>query len=119
MPFSYCQSSSRNNHVRPHMKKRRPTQPRRLLKERDTKRIKELRAEITIQELKYNEVITDQSQVSSMSKEFDELSSKANLISVEIDNLKKKIENIIRTGKQNGQSLEKDYELFLPNKFML
>lgn len=100
------------------MQKRRTPPPRRVLKDRDTKKILELRAEITIQELKYTEVIEQQKQISSMSKEFDDLSSKANLISIEMDNLKKKIENIIRTGKQNGQSLEKDYEMFLPNKFM-
>lgn len=100
------------------MNKRRVSPPRRVLKDRDTKKILELRAEITIQELKYSEVIEQQKQISSMSKEFDDLSSKANLISIEMDNLKKKIENIIRTGKQNGQSLEKDYEMFLPNKFM-
>lgn len=101
------------------MQKRRTPPPRRVLKDRDTKRILELRSEITIQELKYNEVIEQQRQVSSMSKEFDELSSKANLISIEMDNLKKKIENIIKTGKQNGLPLEKDYEIFLPSRVIL
>lgn len=101
------------------MQKRRTPQPRRLLKDRDTKRILELRAEITIQELKYNEVIEQQCRVSSLSKEFDELTSKANLISIEIDNLNKKIENISKTGKQNGLPIEKDYEIFLPSRVIL
>lgn len=100
------------------MQKRRTPPPRRVLKDRETKKIQELKAEITIQELKYNEITERQQQISSMSDEFDELSSKANLISIEIDNLKKKIENIIRTGKQNGMSLDKGYTIFLPTRLI-
>lgn len=85
--------------------------PRRVLKERETKQIIELRSQINDQELIYQKIRQDQLSLSSLSKEWDELNVKANLVSVEIDNIKKKIEHVIRTGRLNGNSLDKGFKI--------
>jgi hypothetical protein len=89
------------------------------LKKAEARKIKQLRSDILKEEAEYQRIIDACKNVSSMSTEFDELIRQGNLCSVRIDETKQKILHLLRTGYKNGLSLEKDYVIYLQNRFDL
>lgn len=90
-----------------------------VLKKSEIKKIRLLREELKKEEDEYDNVIKAISYVSSRSSEFDELVRQNVERSIRIDATKQKILNLMRTGSKYGHSLEKDYVIFLQNRFDL
>lgn len=87
------------------------------IKKAEIKKIQQLRKELQKEEAEYQQIMDSCQSVSSMSKDFDELIKQSNLCSVRIDATKQKILNLMRTGSKYGHSLEKDYIIYLQNRF--
>lgn len=90
-----------------------------VLKKSEIKKIRLLREELKKEEDEYDNVIKAISYVSSRSSEFDELVRQNVERSIRIDAIKQKIVHLCRTGSKYGLSLEKDYIIFLQNRFDL
>ena len=90
-----------------------------VLKKSEIKKIRLLREELKKEEDEYDNVIKAISYVSSRSSEFDELVRQNVERSIRIDATKQKILNLMRTGSKYGHSLEKDYIIYLQNRFDL
>lgn len=90
-----------------------------VLKKSEIKKIRLLREELKKEEDEYDNVIKAISYVSSRSLEFDDLVRQNVERSTRIDAIKQKIVHLCRTGYKYGLSLEKDYIIFLQNRFDL